>query len=147
MLRCSLKNPAQTGRRSFSLFQTARPRFKEKQSGKAGRLPFLRPLANCCEKLLITVVLLALPIELTQLDLKAGLQSQELESADGAGSGVIVRSVMLHVWIPESSLDLLSHSGLSNRPTYQELRPSSNAVASKISGMRSVLEESRSTAV
>ena len=82
----------------------------------------MRPLANCCEKVLVTVVLLALAIELTQLDLKAGLPSQGLETACGAGSGVIVRSVMLHVWVPESSLSLLSQSGLSNRPTYQELQ-------------------------
>ncbi len=116
------KNPAQPGRRGIPLSQSARCRFNGKQPGIAGRLPLWRPLANCCEKVLITVLLLALTIELTQLDLKAGLPSQGLETADGSGSGVTVRSVMLNLWVPESSLNLLSHSGLSERPTYQELQ-------------------------
>ena len=74
-------------------------------------------------KLMIVVVVVATAIGLTQFGAVAPRPSGAPEFSDPPGSGVIVRSEVIHLWLPENLVDLARHEfpALVAR-THQELK-------------------------
>ena len=91
---------------------------------RATWLPLRRMLRSWGEKIFIVVALVAMTIGLTRIDLRASRPGHGLEPTNSR-LGRVVRSNVVHVWLPEPLLDLVDHrSELSADSTYQELRTS-----------------------
>jgi len=68
-------------------------------------------------------VLVAPVIAFTWLDSRASRPSRVLEPDDKPGSGVTVRADVLHLWLPETLIDLAGHQPESSVPqTHHELQ-------------------------
>jgi hypothetical protein len=82
-------------------------------------------LGSWGEKVLMVFVLVAPLIGFTWLDSCASRPSRVLEPDDQPGSGVIVRAEVLHLWLPETLIDLVGHqSEYLVSQTHHELQPS-----------------------
>jgi hypothetical protein len=84
-----------------------------------------RLLGRLGEKALMVLVLVAPVIGLTWLNSCASRPSRVLEPADQPGSGVIVRAEVLHLWLPETLIDMAGRLPESSvAQTHQELQSS-----------------------
>jgi hypothetical protein len=86
-------------------------------------LPLGVLLSRIVGNLMIVVVLVTTAFGLAQLDALAPRPSGALEFSDPPGSGVIVRSEVIHLWLPEILVDPARHElpALVAR-THQELK-------------------------
>jgi hypothetical protein len=86
-------------------------------------LPLGVLLSRIVGNLIIVVVLVTTAFGLAQFDALAPRPSGALEFSDPPGSGVIVRSEVIHLWLPEILVDPARHefSALVAR-THQELK-------------------------
>ncbi|MFI5458683.1 MAG: hypothetical protein ACHRXM_24905 [Isosphaerales bacterium] len=84
-----------------------------------------RLLRNLGDKVLIVVLIVATGIGLTWLDSWAIRPGRELELHDNPGSGVTVRAEVLHLWLPQTLIDLARNQSMSLVAlTHQESRTS-----------------------
>ena len=84
-----------------------------------------RDLSRLAGNLMIVVVFVMTAIGLTQFDALAPRPSAALEFSDPPGSGVIVRSEVIHLWLPEILVDPARYdfpAGIAR--THQELKTS-----------------------
>jgi hypothetical protein len=88
-------------------------------------LPLRRLLRSWCDQVFMVVVIVASALAFMSLDSRGIRPSRVLKPDEQPGSGVIVRDEVLHLWLPESLLDLPGHqSEPSLAQTHQELRSS-----------------------
>jgi hypothetical protein len=86
-------------------------------------LPIGALFSRLVGNLMIVVVLATTAIGLTQFDALAPRPSSALEFSDPPGSGVIVRSEVIHLWLPEILVDPARHEFPAPvARTHQELK-------------------------